>query len=102
MANKRREANRRRSAMDQRESTHREPRYSGEGSIGTRGKSSGSHAHVGESFGPGPVPGAGELTNNSMPGAAAKRVRPNTVENPVRKTPDGAAPKGMRVEREGE
>ena len=95
MANKRREENRKRSserggAMSQRESTHREPRYRGEGSEGAVSRSSGSHAHVGERRGPGEVPGAGELGGIAGPGPGRSAetkagMRPESF--PSRKTP---------------
>ena len=104
MANKLREANRaraRRNGMGQREPEHREPKYKGEGydadgKHGERGRSSGSPAHHGESFGPGPVPGAGELDGIGGPGPGdeGKGMRPEPTENPIRKTPSAAKPKG--------
>jgi hypothetical protein len=104
MANQRREANRarsRRNGMSQREPEHREPTYKGEGyaadgTHGARGRSSGSPAHRGESFGPGPVPGAGELDGigGPGPGQEGRAVRPDDAENPSRATPAGGTPKG--------
>lgn len=97
MANSRREANKersRRNGMSQREATHREPSYKGEGyrsdgSHGEESRSTGSHAHVGERRGPGPVPGAGELElPHNGPGKASEtNARMNATSFPSAKTP---------------
>ncbi len=121
MANKRREANRRRRAepyheeehsrngMHQREPEHREAQYDGEGyradgQHGERKGYSGSPAHVTMSHGPGPVPGAGELggIGGPGPGDAARRTRVDPTENPIRKTPASATPKGDKGTVSGE
>lgn len=86
--------------MEYREKGHNERGMPGGGMKSMR--SSGSPAHRNERVGPGEVPGAGEMTMGSMPGAAAMRVRVSKTENPSRMTPTGKAPKGMKIQTEGE
>lgn len=100
MANKRREMNHReskraaehpnggRGGMEQREETHREPKYRGEGRDGEESRSSGSYAHKGERVGPGPVPGAGEMyaREDAGDGQEGRAAMPE-ARYPSRKTP---------------
>ena len=71
---------------------------------GSHSQSSGSHAHVGETKGPGEAAGADELFSGSTdrhgPGPLARRIAGSSnADFPSRETPSGAAPKGMKVQR---
>lgn len=62
-------------------------------------------AYSSMSKGPGPVAGAGQVGHLSGPGPgnskSVKGMMPMEAY-PSRQTPSGAAPKGMRIQREGE
>lgn len=99
MANQRRASNRMRHRgdiggkhLENREETHVEKNHRG-GSTATR--SSGSHAHVGESRGGGVVPGAGELPALG-PGKAGTSVRPDMAGLPE-PAASGKPPKGLKT-----
>jgi hypothetical protein len=112
MANKKRAANRRRSESgsrgmvggsmhENRESAHME---SGGYGAGSRSRSSGSIAHIGETRGPGPVAGAGELFNDggasrAGPGRGARGYAGASGEDfPSTDTPSGKTPPGMKTQ----
>lgn len=52
--------------------------------------------------GMGSIKGAGQTMTGIGPGPAAMRIKGNAPPNNMMKTPTGKAPKGMKIQREGE